>query len=168
MARGMVECTCERCGNTFTKIKHGCMNRADATRWEEWAKENCTLCPDCWAKDKKAADEQRVAALIKEFNLPDITGVSEKQIKYATDLRNDALKNSERNIRKIRNCIEAAEKGEFDDYARENNTTPDQMIRDVLEQYQWPLGWYTMFSTGSARQIIDDMHHIVSIPRKRP
>lgn len=47
MAKAIVVGVCKNCGKTFEKISHR-KNRAEADKWEEWASENITLCPDCY------------------------------------------------------------------------------------------------------------------------
>ena len=54
MAKGIAECTCERCGKAFTMIKRTCYNSADAASWREWAQDHYTVCPDCYAEQKAA------------------------------------------------------------------------------------------------------------------
>lgn len=54
MARGIAECTCERCGKAFTMIKRTCCNSADAASWREWAQDHYTVCPDCYTEQKAA------------------------------------------------------------------------------------------------------------------
>lgn len=52
MARADAHCKCEICGAEFTMYKY-CYNRRDANQYEEWAAENITLCPDCYAKQRE-------------------------------------------------------------------------------------------------------------------
>ena len=47
MANATVMCKCEKCGKEFMKEKI-CRNRTEADSFEEWAKENCTECPECY------------------------------------------------------------------------------------------------------------------------
>lgn len=90
MARAIANCKCEKCGETFEKIAFK-YNRTEADKWQAWAEESCTICPDCWSKQKKEEDAAKAAEVIKEFSLPEITGKSDKQVKYANDLRNKFL-----------------------------------------------------------------------------
>ena len=94
MARAIANCKCEKCGETFEKIAFK-YNRTEADKWQEWAEENCTICPDCWRKETQEKDAVKVAEIIERFNLPEITGKSDKQIKYASDLRNKLLAQKE-------------------------------------------------------------------------
>ena len=60
MAKAIAHCTCERCGETFTK-ENVLQNRSDANRWTEWAKATITLCPKCWGKAQREQDEKSYA-----------------------------------------------------------------------------------------------------------
>lgn len=59
MAVALVNCKCEVCGKEFTH-KHNCTNRSEAERYEEWAVDNITVCPECYRK------EQRELAIAEE------------------------------------------------------------------------------------------------------
>lgn len=82
MARAIATCTCKHCGKTFEKVKF-CANRKEADSFETWAKDNCDECSDCFkARMQKMNDE-----FYAKYQLPEIKGVSEKQIAYAESLR---------------------------------------------------------------------------------
>ena len=91
MAKATITCRCKICGKTFEHTKD-CYNRADANAYEHWAEQNITVCPACYAASKKAAAKSKLDAYIVEnfgveHPLPEISGVSEKQIAYAASLR---------------------------------------------------------------------------------
>jgi hypothetical protein len=48
MAKASVKLVCKECGNEFCREKNGFRNRSEADSWEEWAKANIDLCPECW------------------------------------------------------------------------------------------------------------------------
>lgn len=90
MSRVKMVLKCEHCGKTFEHI-HMCRNSTEAGTYEAWARENITTCPDCYAAQKRAHQLDAVSGYISSFSdrhpLPEITGVSEKQIAYASSLR---------------------------------------------------------------------------------
>ena len=90
MAKVRMTCKCENCGKEFEHI-HMCRNTKDAVDYEKWAKENITICPECYAEQKRMEKENKRKAYMEEIEeghkLPEITGVSEKQIAYAERLR---------------------------------------------------------------------------------
>lgn len=91
MAKARITCRCEICGKTFEHTKD-CYNRTDANAYEQWAEQNITVCPACYAASRKAAAKSKLDAYIAdnfdaEHPLPEITGVSEKQTAYAAFLR---------------------------------------------------------------------------------
>lgn len=106
MARAIANCKCEKCGETFEKIAFK-YNRTEADKWQAWAEKNCTICPDCWRKLQQEEDAAKAAEIIKELHLPEITGKSEKQVKYANDLRNKLLAkpSAAERLRYISRCL---------------------------------------------------------------
>lgn len=74
MARAIAECTCATCGAKFERIQFR-PNRKMADEWKEWAEENCTVCPDCWQKEKPpsglfTSSAKRVTSLMR-LSTPD-------------------------------------------------------------------------------------------------
>lgn len=90
MAKVRMTCKCENCGKEFEHI-HMCRNTKDAEDYEKWAKENIAICPECYAEQKRMEKENKrkayMAEIEDEHKIPEITGVSEKQIAYAERLR---------------------------------------------------------------------------------
>ena len=99
MARASVHLTCQKCGKEFTHIKYYLHNSQSRESYEKWAKETIDTCPDCWKAEqeaKKLAErEKQIAESAKSASgcpwaLPALEG-SEKQIKWATDIRNNLI-----------------------------------------------------------------------------
>lgn len=90
MSRVKMVLKCEHCGKEFEHI-HMCRNSTEAGSYEVWARENLTTCPACYAEQKNAKRGAELSDYISSFSdrhpLPEITGVSEKQISYASSLR---------------------------------------------------------------------------------
>ena len=98
MAIARIQITCTDCETEFWAKKE-CRNRAEANSWENWVRQNGRQCPDCYAKAVAAAREAERAAKSAEnaekaagcpISLPELQG-SEKQVKWANDIRNAAL-----------------------------------------------------------------------------
>lgn len=68
MAKATATCTCRKCGSNFEKTATK-QNRREADAWEEWAKANFDLCPECYKAEQRAAEE--AAGLIAEIRLDD-------------------------------------------------------------------------------------------------
>lgn len=96
MAKARVTCKCTVCGSEFEHT-HMCRNRTEADSYERWAAENITICPSCYAAAKKAeaqaAQDKYLAAIADAHPLPVISGVSDKQVAYATSLRDRFITN---------------------------------------------------------------------------
>ena len=101
MAKAKVRLICATCGASF-EISKTCYNRTDADNWEAYMSErdDCT-CSECYKKAKQAereAERQKfVEDVYSKLELPQIEGVSEKQIKFAEDLRIKFVRTYEQN-----------------------------------------------------------------------
>lgn len=92
MAITRITITCDTCGGNF-EHRHESRNRRDADSYELWAIKNITTCPTC---RRKAASESASAALNAALanlgiTLPQIEGVSDKQVAYAQSVRDRIL-----------------------------------------------------------------------------
>lgn len=76
------------CGHTGEVQLFG--SNKDRERKIKWYEESA-LCPNCYKKQQ----EERGKELAAEYNLPEITGVSDKQIAFAESLRGRYLTSSE-------------------------------------------------------------------------
>ena len=85
MARAMVTCTCEECGEEFEVVTFK-PSRAEARNFEEWAKYNITLCRECRQKIDREEERKRSAPADERIGNIGLTG-SVKQIAWATDIR---------------------------------------------------------------------------------
>lgn len=82
---------CEGCGEMFRHRK-ACQNRDAAADYEDWARENITLCPACYREGMERIQMEKDAAAIAEKGLilPEIDG-TEKQIAWANKIRLHAI-----------------------------------------------------------------------------
>lgn len=154
MARAIAKCTCAKCGEKFEKVHFG-YNRKDADQWKEWAEENCTICPDCWRKLQQEEDAAKAAEIIERFSLPEITGKSEKQIKFANDLRNKLLAKPEtaKNLQLIAECLN---KEQCKEQAEKEGMSVEALVAKAAK-CRWHNGeaLWTVYKSGEARYIID-------------
>ena len=92
MAIARISLTCSICGSTFEHRKE-CHNRRDADSYEAWASTHITECPECAKARWKAESFIRLMAELDELGrtLPELEGVSEKQVKYAESVRERCL-----------------------------------------------------------------------------
>lgn len=157
MARAIANCKCEKCGETFEKIAFK-YNRTEADKWQAWAEENCTICPDCWRKLQQEEDASKAAEIIERFNLPEITGKSDKQIKYASDLR-DKLLAQEESAKRLAGIVRFLN----DEKCRENAAKQGMSIEEYAEKQAaraWVINGKALciiLRTGEARDIIDTL-----------
>lgn len=155
MARAIANCKCEKCGETFEKIAFK-YNRTEADKWQAWAEENCTICPDCWRKLQQEEDAAKAAEIIDCFNLPEITGKSDKQIKYASDLRDKLLAQKE-SAKRLAGIVRFLN----DEKCRENAAKQGMSIEEYAEKQAaraWVINGKALciiLRTGEARDIID-------------
>lgn len=155
MARAIANCKCEKCGETFEKIAFK-YNRTEADKWQAWAEENCTICPDCWRKLQQEEDASKAAEIIERFNLPEITGKSGKQIKYASDLRNKLLAQKE-SAERLAGIVQFLN----DEKCKEKAAKRGMSIEEYVEKQAaraWVINGEALciiLRTGEARDIID-------------
>lgn len=154
MAKAIAECKCSKCGATFTKtaIKY---NREQADSWKAWAEENCTTCPDCWKQEQDEAGKELAA----EYNLHQITGVSEKQIAYAETLRARYMLSSEYELKRLSKSIQelrTKHRAELDAMLAKLGVSEDEFFAQRCREKHLGKA-YTLLTTGEARQIIDEL-----------
>lgn len=120
MAIAMIELTCSACGKLFRHRKE-LRNRKDADQYELWARQNIDLCPDCYrsAQERSAKDDVLSALASHGIVLPDLTGVSDKQVSYAASVRISII---HANIKKLDSYKI------FEEKAAENAANPDFAI----------------------------------------
>lgn|GEM_PF-2188729 len=156
-ARAIAECTCAQCGAKFEKVKFR-PNSKMANEWKAWAEENCTICPDCWRKLQQEEDAAKAAEIIERFNLPEITGKSDKQIKYASDLRDKLLAQKE-SAKRLAGIVRFLN----DEKCRENAAKQGMSIEEYAEKQAaraWVINGKALciiLRTGEARDIIDTL-----------
>lgn len=100
MAIAKIEYICSECGETATRRveKH---NSQEAREYEEWFKSLPEhICPDCYAKHQRETKLHELNEVLKDYQLPEIVGKSEKQIKYADDCRMQRLMSDIINVQK--------------------------------------------------------------------
>lgn len=92
MAKVSIRIKCEACEQEFVHSKI-CYNRDEAAKYEDWARDNITVCPACYAKAMRAAERAKIDAAtaaareqIAEMQFSELEG-SEKQIAWAEDIR---------------------------------------------------------------------------------
>lgn len=145
MAKATVKLICATCGQSF-EISKICYNRTDANNWEAYMsdRDDCT-CSECYKKAKQAeceAEKQKfVEDVYSKLPLPQIEGVSEKQVKYAEDLRIKFVRTYEQN--EGERLIKSIYTGKF--LSDEKRKEIAQLIR----------------TETSARKIIDALKNIV-------
>ncbi len=88
MARVKLTLTCTCCGKSFEHV-HTCRKSSEEASYAAWARENVTICPACYGAQKNAERTADLDAYLSEVNplLPEISGVSDKQVSYAASLR---------------------------------------------------------------------------------
>lgn len=142
------------CGHTGEVQLFG--SSKDRERKIKWYEESA-LCPECY----KRQQEERCKALAAEYNLPEITGVSDKQIAFAESLRGRYLTSSERELEKLTEImheLRTEHRAELDAMLAKLGQTEDEFF--AQRSHKRGLGKaYTVLTTGEARQIIDTLNN---------
>lgn len=100
MAKWTATCTCKHCGKEFERTGYE-QNRRLADSKAEWVAEHSDECPECYKARRKAERENEAREAIGNFQLPELEG-TEKQIAYATDLRDGFLAENRQMVEKLR------------------------------------------------------------------
>ena len=142
------------CGHTGEVQLFG--TNKDRERKIKWYEESA-LCPDCYKKQQ----EERGKELAAEYNLPEITGVSDKQIAFAETLRTRYLINSEQELKKLTEImheLRTEHRAELDAMLTKLGQTEDEFF--AQRSHERGLGKaYTVLTTGEARQLIDTLNN---------
>ena len=153
MSRVKMVLKCEHCGKEFEHI-HMCRNSTEAGSYEVWARENLTTCPACYAEQKNAKRGAELSDYIFSFSdrhpLPEITGVSEKQIAYASSLREKFIRD---NLMKIQ--FEVSRFFEIADKIKPENC--DEAGRELMRKAAADAGkpfeiWFTVYRADRLRR----------------
>ena len=153
MSRVKMVLKCEHCGKEFEHI-HTCRNSTEAESYEAWARENITTCPDCYAAQKRAHQLDAVSGYISSFSeqhpLPQITGVSEKQISYAASLREKFIRD---NLMKLQ--LDVSRFFEIADKIKPENC--DEAGRDLMRKAAADAGksfevWFAVYRVERLRR----------------
>lgn len=138
MAVAKIEVTCKTCGCTFNHRKE-CRNRREADSYESWAAANIDTCPECLRKQHAERQAATVAAVLEKygFQLPELTGASDKQIAYAQSVRERYLAENISRIEgyhKVQQLLKETE--QFANFARiceEHGMTVEEGIRQNMD-----------------------------------
>lgn len=164
MAKATAYCTCNACGSTFTLTKV-CKNSKEADSWTKWVAEQNHECDECREKRIAAERSEKAEEAKKTLSLPAITGVSEKQVKYAEDLRDKYITSIspdiESSIKKALALRDTPEAGLDKLNARrikrgEEPLTVEENVNRMLEFADIRTA-YTLLTESSAKTIIETL-----------
>ncbi len=128
MAKAKANCKCKICGKEF-EVTADKKNRREADSWEAWAAENITECSECY-KTRTAAEAAEKDA---KYALPEIEGVSEKQIAYAQSLRGGFAAANGKPIELAKKIAENPEA--YEGWETQRNTTVARSLAKELSGY---------------------------------
>lgn len=149
MAKGTATCMCETCGNEF-EVEKTCYNRRDADQWEEWASAHYCECPSCYRK--RMAEEAKKEA--EAMNLPEIVAVSEKQKKFAEDMRAKYINRNKADVKYVRDMLATLDVEAVRAIADKKGKTVDEIMVDAFAKRCLDRTYIILTST-EARKIID-------------
>ena len=98
MSTAKIKSICKTCGKPF-EITKECFCKAAAESYESYAEDYFSECKSCYAVRMKKENAEKASVLIAKYNLPEIKGVTVKQIEYANSLRNRWLVDESAEIR---------------------------------------------------------------------
>lgn len=142
------------CGHTETIELFGkTKDREDRIKYFE----ERGVCSECYRERCKAENAKAAAAIVREYSLPEITGVSEKQIAYASDLRARYL--AEKAALVASYFKQRSFEGTDKMVANLHSQAQRKGGKAMLAEYRTHMLRYeylpVLFCTGDARRIID-------------
>ena len=154
MAWATAECKCAKCGRIFYKEGSG-SNRTKADEWKEWAESHYTLCSECW--HKRQSESNAASAAKYDDRLPEISGVSEKQIDYARSRRNKFIAKYPERVDRMLRALDKVD--EIKAEAEQAGKTVKEYLDAKYCKGHAPMrSEYVICTTGEARKIIDALN----------
>lgn len=153
MAKATVICKCKKCGKDF-KVERVFGNRRLADEWEATAGERYDVCHDCYREQMNDEITDKAAMLVNQYNMPEIVGASEKQIKYANDLRAKYLLSNARSIDTMRDKLSKVDPEKLDEYLRKEKVTYEKFAEKMYAEYEIPEA-YKLYTMTNASEIIN-------------
>lgn len=161
MAIASIKITCTTCGKTFEHRKD-CRNRTEANAYVSWAENHIDTCPEC--RRKQIADEKTALlnTVLGEFDLtlPELEGVSEKQISYAVSVRSRYLLGDIAAVKRYgKGMMQFADNAymqEFEKECTKHGMTAEEGIALSIKEAGLDTIHFLLTST-SAREILDNM-----------
>lgn len=156
MAKATVTCRCNTCGQEFIHTKT-CRNRRDAEDYEHWAQWHITQCPDCYAAEMRHNEEEKMKKAMSElsdFDLPEIVGVSDKQIAYAEKLRRKTLVDNISIAYIIIDIIQDIDDEKMSELCILREKTREEIIMEEMKDMHFDKVYMALHS-NSAKEIIE-------------
>ena len=156
MAKAKAECKCSVCGKDFT-VERSYGSRADADHFEAYAAENYTECPACYCARMEREREQKALAAIEAYGLPQIVGVSDKQVSYAEALRKRFL-GQPNHIADVKRTLESIDMDQLSAAADKMGLTPDAYMRKAFNARRRGAE-YIVLTSGGAHDLIEAINN---------
>lgn len=157
MAKTKINLVCANCGKEFEHT-HFTRNCAESKSYATWAREHVTLCPACYSDSKKSDTHQKLIAELDKHGLalPEIAGVSDKQIAYAQRMRTQALSHELYKLDEYCALMQQLvdEAADIDQLCKAHNLTREQVTRRIIDNAHLTTLW-AMLNHTDARDIID-------------
>lgn len=129
MAKATATCTCATCGAEFT-VSATKSSRREADNFEHWAETHCDECPTCREarlQRERDAENRKAAENAAAAGLPALTG-SQKQIAWATTIRDGMIAICNETIADVQQVVESGEASDED----RDDLLVDKLIRRWL------------------------------------
>ena len=154
MAKATITYTCKVCGSKTTKsTTKGTRKEADA--WEAYAKDAYDTCPACYADQQRKTESDKYAAIAAEYSLPAIVGVSDKQARYAEDMRRNYIIDNRPLIDRVQQMLRKLDSAKLQKLADAANKTPEDFLKSYMRDTMKCGEAYIALTSTDAREIID-------------
>lgn len=157
MAIAKIEIICKKCGKKF-EHRATKASRREADSYEAWARDHIDTCPECYRTETREAETRKGEKASEKFHLPEITEGTEKQIKFASDLRARFILRNQEDVAGMAEALEyLADDSKLEELSEECGKSVEDIRTEIEKDVNdklWRKVKAVLVST-SARELID-------------
>lgn len=143
-----VTCTCKECKQEFT-CKAECRDEIEANfKYSKF--QNRAICPECVKKENMRKAEEQA----KKYKLPVIIGYTDRQIAYASSLRNQYIQKHASEIQYVQEQLEKINPAMISSAAEKRGIDPSLCVEQAFMQIGAGKA-YVCLREKSAKRIIE-------------
>lgn len=155
MAKDTVTLTCCECGKEFEYTFY-CQSRKECDSYGAYLKHSDRACKACYAAEMARKRDDAFAEFCKDFPLPEIEAVSDKQRDYAASLRRRYIQTNMHNAKNAASFIRRINPATVAAGMAETGMDRDAYILASFAEVGYAQEYITL-TESSARKLIDSL-----------